>query len=280
MNSAAHASAASAGRAIESSVAHGAGAHCSHVAQVYGEGFASQLAGRGRRAEKMDPFGQQVRGEDQRFAAADRQHGAVVADALESVVGKRGEKGFYAVDDLNSVMEELCYGAKLPIFSVNLIIFVRESPAWGVRLMNETMKILILNGPNLNLQGRRDTGVYGSQTFESYFEALKANYPSVEFGYFQSTSKATVRQAVQQADGVYDGVVLNAGGYTHTSVALRDAVSAVSVPVVEVHISSILAREEFRHTSLLAPVAAGSIMGFGLNSYRLGVYALLTGAEK
>ena len=78
---------------------HGAGAHCSHVAQVYGEGFASQLAGRGRRAEKMNPFGQQVRGEDQRFAAADRQHGAVVADALESVVGKRGEKGFYAVDE-------------------------------------------------------------------------------------------------------------------------------------------------------------------------------------
>lgn len=136
--------------------------------------------------------------------------------------------------------------------------------------MNETMKILILNGPNLNLQGRRDTGVYGSQTFESYFEALKANYPSVEFGYFQSNTEVCV----------YDGVVLNAGGYTHTSVALRDAVSAVSVPVVEVHISSILAREEFRHTSLLAPVAAGSIMGFGLNSYRLGVYALLTGAEK
>ena len=136
--------------------------------------------------------------------------------------------------------------------------------------MNETMKILILNGPNLNLQGRRDTGVYGSQTFESYFEALKANYPSVEFGYFQSNIEGELIDAVQQADGVYDGVVLNAGGYTHTSVALRDAVSAVSVPVVEVHISSILAREEFRHTSLLAPVAAGSIMGFGLNSYRLG----------
>ena len=146
--------------------------------------------------------------------------------------------------------------------------------------MNETMKILILNGPNLNLQGRRDTGVYGSQTFESYFEALKANYPSVGFGYFQSNIAGELIDAVQQADGVYDGVVLNAGGYTHTSVALRDAVSAVSVPVVEVHISSILAREEFRHTSLLAPVAAGSIMGFGLNSYRLGVYALLTGAEK
>ena len=113
--------------------------------------------------------------------------------------------------------------------------------------MNETMKILILNGPNLNLQGRRDTGVYGSQTFESYFEALKANYPSVEFGYFQSNIEGELIDAVQQADGVYDGVVLNAGGYTHTSVALRDAVSAVSVPVVEVHISSILAREEFRH---------------------------------
>ena len=115
--------------------------------------------------------------------------------------------------------------------------------------MNETMKILILNGPNLNLQGRRDTGVYGSQTFESYFEALKANYPSVEFGYFQSNIEGELIDAVQQADGVYDGVVLNAGGYTHTSVALRDAVSAVSVPVVEVHISSILAREEFRHGS-------------------------------
>ena len=139
------------------------------------------------------------------------------------------------------------------------------------------MKILILNGPNLNLQGRRDTGVYGSQTFESYFEGLKAHYPEVEFAYFQSNIEGELNDAVQQADGRYDGVVLNAGGYTHTSVALRDAVSAVSVPVVEVHISSILAREEFRHVSLLAPVAAGSIMGFGLNSYRLGVEALLLG---
>ena len=115
------------------------------------------------------------------------------------------------------------------------------------------MKILILNGPNLNLQGRRDTGVYGTRTFETFFGELEALYPAVGFGYFQS----------------------NAGGYTHTSVALRDAVSAVSVPVVEVHISSILAREEFRHVSLLAPVAVGSIMGFGLDSYRLGVEALL-----
>lgn len=142
------------------------------------------------------------------------------------------------------------------------------------------MKILILNGPNLNLQGRRDPGVYGSQTFESYFKQLQARYPQVTFGYFQSNIEGELINAVQQADSRYDGVVLNAGGYTHTSVALRDAVSAVSVPVVEVHISSILAREEFRHVSLLAPVAKGSIMGFGLDSYRLGVEALLPGVQQ
>ena len=142
------------------------------------------------------------------------------------------------------------------------------------------MKILILNGPNLNLQGRRDTGVYGTQTFETFFGELEKHYPAVGFGYFQSNIEGELIDAVQQADGVYDGIVLNAGGYTHTSVALRDAVSAVSVPVVEVHISSILAREEFRHTSLLAPVAVGSIMGFGLVSYLLGIEALLLRAEK
>lgn len=137
------------------------------------------------------------------------------------------------------------------------------------------MKILILNGPNLNLQGRRDTKVYGEQTFERYFAELQQAYPAIEFSYFQSNIEGELIDRVQQADGVQDGIVLNAGGYTHTSVALRDAVAAVSVPVVEVHISSILAREEFRHVSLLAPVAIGSIMGFGLKSYRLGVEALL-----
>lgn len=137
------------------------------------------------------------------------------------------------------------------------------------------MKILILNGPNLNLQGRRDTQIYGNTTFELFFAELQAAYPEVEFSYFQSNIEGELINAIQQADGVQDGVVLNAGGYTHTSVALRDAVAAVSVPVVEVHISSILAREEFRHTSLLASVAKGSIMGFGLNSYRLGVEALM-----
>ncbi len=137
------------------------------------------------------------------------------------------------------------------------------------------MKILILNGPNLNLQGRRDTAVYGTQTFETLLERLRTDWPAVGFDCFQSNIEGELIDAVQQAEGRYDGVVLNAGGYTHTSVALRDAVSAVEVPVVEVHISSILAREEFRQVSLLAPVVVGSIMGFGLDSYRLGVQALL-----
>lgn len=137
------------------------------------------------------------------------------------------------------------------------------------------MKILILNGPNLNLQGRRETGVYGTTTFEDLMAGLRERYPEVEFSCFQSNIEGELIDAVQQAEQRFDGVVLNAGGYTHTSVALRDAVAAVSVPVVEVHISSILARETFRHVSLLAGVVTGSIMGFGLDSYRLGVEALL-----
>lgn len=136
------------------------------------------------------------------------------------------------------------------------------------------MKILILNGPNLNLQGRRDTDVYGTKSFEELLEELRATYADDTLDYLQSNVEGELINALHNSVGVYDGVVLNAGGYTHTSVALRDAVSAVSIPVVEVHISSILAREEFRHVSLLAPVAIGSIMGFGLDSYRLGIEAL------
>ncbi len=137
-------------------------------------------------------------------------------------------------------------------------------------------KILILNGPNLNLQGTRDVKVYGSTTFDDYIASLRVRYEGrAEFDYFQSNIEGELIDAVHASVGRYDGIVFNAGGYTHTSVALRDAVSAVETPVVEVHISSILAREEFRHTSMLAPVAKGSIMGFGLDSYRLGVEALL-----
>ncbi len=140
--------------------------------------------------------------------------------------------------------------------------------------MQTLMKILILNGPNLNLQGRRDTDVYGTKTFEEFLDELRACYAEDALDYLQSNVEGELINALHNSVGVYDGVVFNAGGYTHTSVALRDAISAISTPVVEVHISSILAREEFRHVSMLAPVAVGSIMGFGLDSYKLGIEAL------
>ena len=137
-------------------------------------------------------------------------------------------------------------------------------------------KILILNGPNLNLQGTRNVEIYGTTTFEQYTAILSERYAGrVEFDYFQSNIEGELINAIHQSVGAYDGIVFNAGGYTHTSVALRDAIAAVATPVVEVHISSILSREEFRHKSMIAPVAKGSIMGFGLDSYRLGVEALL-----
>lgn len=144
------------------------------------------------------------------------------------------------------------------------------------KFTNNMKKILILNGPNLNLQGKRDVNIYGTTTFEEYTESLAKRYEgTVEFDYLQSNIEGELINAIHASVGKYDGVVLNAGGYTHTSVALRDAIAAVTTPVVEVHISSILAREEFRHISMIAPVAKGSIMGFGLDSYRLGVEALL-----
>jgi 3-dehydroquinate dehydratase-2 len=137
------------------------------------------------------------------------------------------------------------------------------------------MKILIINGPNLNLLGKREPGIYGATGFETYLAGLRAAHPEVEIAYTQSNIEGEIIDAIQRADGLYDGVLLNAGGYTHTSVATRDAISAVAVPVVEVHISNILAREDFRHTSLLSPVCRGSIMGFGLDSYRLGLLSFL-----
>ena len=137
------------------------------------------------------------------------------------------------------------------------------------------MNILIINGANLNLLGRRQPEIYGRESFEEYLGALRARYSAHTIDYYQSNIEGELINAIHQSVGRYDGIVLNAGGYTHTSVALRDAISAVATPVVEVHISSILAREEFRHISMIAPVATGSIMGFGLDSYRLGVEALL-----
>ena len=136
------------------------------------------------------------------------------------------------------------------------------------------MKILIINGPNLNLLGKREPGIYGNETFDSYLEKLREQFSEINIDYYQSNVEGEIINRIQDADGIYDGVLLNAGGYTHTSVAIADAIGAVSVPVVEIHISSILAREGFRHTSLIAPKCKGSIMGFGLDSYRLGILSI------
>ncbi len=139
------------------------------------------------------------------------------------------------------------------------------------------MKLLIMNGPNLNLLGVREKNIYGEQSFESYFEELKQKFPGIELDYYQSNVEGELINRIHEARGVYGGIVLNAGGYTHTSVALADAIGGVKaqLPVVEVHISCILAREEFRHISLIAPNCKGSIMGFGLDSYRLAILSFL-----
>ncbi|MFI3293213.1 MAG: type II 3-dehydroquinate dehydratase [Rikenellaceae bacterium] len=136
------------------------------------------------------------------------------------------------------------------------------------------MKILILNGPNLNLQGKRNVEIYGTTTFEEYMVTLRAEFPNLQIDYLQSNHEGVMIDAIHSSVGEYAGIVLNAGAYTHTSLALHDAISGVATPVVEVHISSILARESIRHHSMIAPACKGSIMGFGLDSYRLGVEAL------
>lgn len=136
------------------------------------------------------------------------------------------------------------------------------------------MKILILNGPNLNLLGTREVDVYGKQSFDSYFKLLKNYFGDIELDFFQSNWEGELIDKLHQAADGYQGVVLNAGGYTHTSVAIADAVQAISIPVTEVHISNIFDREEYRKTSLLAPVCKGTISGFGLDSYRLGIESL------
>jgi len=133
------------------------------------------------------------------------------------------------------------------------------------------MQIAIINGPNLNLLGKREPGIYGNESFESYFEKLKAQYPNVQLTYFQSNIEGEMINHLHEIGFSYDGILLNAGGYTHTSVALRDAISAIKTPVLEIHISNIHAREEFRHKSMIAPVCVGSICGLGMKGYALGV---------
>ncbi len=131
------------------------------------------------------------------------------------------------------------------------------------------MKIAIVNGPNLNLLGSRDPQIYGTQSFDKYLDSLRLKHPNVDFHYFQSNVEGELINFLQNCDA--DGIVLNGGGYTHTSVSLRDCISAITAPVVEVHISNIAGRESFRHESLLSPVCIGCIFGFGMKGYELAV---------
>ncbi len=132
-------------------------------------------------------------------------------------------------------------------------------------------KILILNGPNLNLLGVREKGIYGDQSFESYLEELKAKFPELELSYFQSNSEGAIIDKLHEIGFSFDGVVLNAGAYTHTSVAIADAIAAITTPVIEVHISNVHQRETFRHHSYLSKNCKGIIVGFGLDGYRLAL---------
>ena len=137
------------------------------------------------------------------------------------------------------------------------------------------MKIAIVNGPNLNLLGVREPEKYGTGSFEEYYREIRDIYSNVEFSYFQSNVEGELINEIHKRGFVVDGIILNAGGYTHTSVALSDAIAAIKSPVVEVHITNIHAREEYRHISLISKNCIGSIAGFGLDSYRLAVEALL-----
>lgn len=137
------------------------------------------------------------------------------------------------------------------------------------------MKIHIINGPNLNLLGKREPTIYGSTTFKEFFRELEFQFKEVELSYFQSNIEGELISEIQEADQNVDGIILNAAGYTHTSIAIADAIKAIQTPVVEVHISNVYAREEYRKHSYISPHAVGVIAGFGLSSYSLGIQSLL-----
>lgn len=137
------------------------------------------------------------------------------------------------------------------------------------------MKIQIINGPNLNLLGKRETSIYGSQSFEDFLEKLKARFHSIELYYFQSNVEGEIINKLQDVGFSFDGIILNAGAYTHTSVAIHDAIGAITTPVVEVHISNVHAREDFRHKSLITSKCAGMLTGFGMEGYAMALAYLI-----
>ena len=136
-------------------------------------------------------------------------------------------------------------------------------------------KIAIINGPNLNLLGTREPNIYGAQTFADYYEQLQAEFPEVTFSYFQSNIEGELIDELHRVGFSTDGILLNAAAYTHTSVGIGDAIKAIDAPVIEIHVSNTFAREDFRHQSYITPNAKGLVVGFGLNSYRLGVQSLV-----
>ena len=154
-------------------------------------------------------------------------------------------------------------------------IFVYNFQHSGLTKTVSNMQVQIINGPNLNLLGSREPGIYGDESFLEFLDSLKSEYPNIEISYFQSNIEGEIINQIQETGFSYDGIILNAGGYTHTSVAIRDAIKAVKTPVVEVHISNVYAREEFRHKSMLTAVCIGVIAGFGLNSYKLAIESLI-----
>lgn len=141
------------------------------------------------------------------------------------------------------------------------------------------MKIQIINGPNINLLGKREPSIYGGRSFDDYLEELKQRYPEVDFVYYHSNVEGEMIDKIHEVGFSFDGIVLNAGAYTHTSIALQDAIRAVTTPVVEVHISNVHQREEFRHKSMISCACIGVICGFGLDSYRLAVEAFKAKCE-
>ena len=138
------------------------------------------------------------------------------------------------------------------------------------------MKIAIINGPNLNLLGKREPDVYGNKTFEEYYQTLQQQYPQVQFSYFQSNVEGELINELHRVGFEYDGVLFNPGGYTHTSVAIGDAIAAIKTPVVEIHISNVHAREDFRKISHVSAKCKGTISGLGMNGYRLGLESFIT----
>lgn len=137
------------------------------------------------------------------------------------------------------------------------------------------LKIAIINGPNLNLLGKRETEIYGTQSFDDYFKLIKDNYPTIEFSYFQSNVEGELINKLHEIGFSYDGIIINAGAYTHTSIAIADAIAGIKTPVIEVHISNVFSREDYRHVSYLGKHCKGSISGFGLKGYNMAIESFL-----